>query len=69
MIWAIAFILALSWSLGVVADVTLGGLLHVLLVGTGVLVLLGVFRVGRETGRRQGTKAAVAKTAAEQGTA
>ena len=57
MIWTIALILALSWTLGMVTDTLFGGFIHLLLAGTAILVLIAVFRTGKEAGLRHGAKA------------
>jgi len=48
MLWTIAVVLLLLWALGVVSATTMGGFIHVLLVGAVVLVLVRVIE-GRRT--------------------
>jgi hypothetical protein len=40
MLWTIAVMLLLLWALGLVSATTMGGFIHVLLVGAIVLVLV-----------------------------
>jgi len=40
MLWTIAVILLVLWVLGVVSSATMGGFIHILLVGAIVLVLV-----------------------------
>ena len=44
MLWTIAIILVALWLLGVVASVTLGGLIHVLLVIAVIVVVVNLIR-------------------------
>jgi len=47
MLWTIAVILAVLWVLGLVSSYTMGGLIHLLLVGAIVIVLVNAL-----TGKR-----------------
>lgn len=40
MLWTIAVILLVLWALGLVSSVTMGGFIHLLLVGAIVVVLV-----------------------------
>lgn len=44
MLWTIATILIVLWLLGVVTSYTLGGFIHILLVGAVITVLMRVIR-------------------------
>jgi len=48
MLWTIAVVLLLLWALGVVSATTMGGFIHVLLLGALVLVLVRLIE-GRRT--------------------
>jgi Family of unknown function (DUF5670) len=51
MLWTIAVVLLLLWALGMVSATTMGGFIHVLLVGGLVMVLVRIFQ-GRSPMRR-----------------
>ena len=53
MLWIIAIVLALLWALGFITTYTLGGLIHVLLVVTVVLLLIAVIRAATRVDRRR----------------
>jgi hypothetical protein len=54
MLWTIAIILVLLWALGLVTTYTLGGYIHVLVVGAVLLLLIRIAkgRRPRIRGRR-----------------
>ncbi len=51
MLWTIAIVLLGLWLLGVVTSYTLGGFIHILLVGAIITVLIRVIRGKRVMGR------------------
>jgi len=44
MLWTIAVILLVLWAVGLVTSFTMGGFLHILLVGAVVMVLVRVIQ-------------------------
>ena len=44
MIWTIAIILLILWALGLVSSYTMGGFIHILLVGAVVMVLVRIIQ-------------------------
>ena len=44
MLWTIAVVLVVLWALGVVSAYTMGGFIHLLLVGAVIVVLIRVIQ-------------------------
>jgi len=44
MLWTIAIILLVLWSVGLVASYTIGGFIHILLVAAVIIVLIRVIQ-------------------------
>jgi len=44
MLWTLAVVLLLLWGLGLVSSYTMGGFIHILLVGAVILVLIRVIQ-------------------------
>jgi F0F1-type ATP synthase assembly protein I len=63
MLWTIAFVLLALWGLGLFTSTTMGGLIHLLLVASFIVMAVRVFKnTGRGTARQdrpgaQGPKA------------
>ena len=56
MLWLIAIILLLLWTIGLITSFTLGGYIHVLVAVAVVLLLLRIIR-GRRSGAGAGARA------------
>ncbi|HVO17758.1 MAG TPA: lmo0937 family membrane protein [Anaeromyxobacter sp.] len=63
MLWTIAFVLLALWGLGLFTSTTLGGLIHLLLVASFVVMMVRVFkspgrgRAGKDQSPAQARKA------------